>query len=329
MRLTSLLHHPGRIFLATILCFCFCMTVALAGGPLQIGTGEAGGVYLPLGTALAKLLSTPKAPMAPMESAGSVENIDNLLKGVVLLSLAQSDKQYQAIEGKAEWKGQPKQELRFLCSFHSEAVALVATEASGIRTLKDLQGKRVSIGPAGSGQHYNAIQALSAAGINWQSGITASELSAADSAAALQEGKLDAFFFTAGQPNGILTAAASGKLPVRFVPVDGEGIKILLEENPYLDACTIPAKKLYPACVNDDTPVATFGVVTTFLCDRILSDKDAYQFVKKIVESLPALQKEIPALADVKKEEMATVGRTAPLHPGALRYFQEASIPVK
>lgn len=113
-----------------------------------------------------------------------------------------------AVHGLAEWKGiGPQQKLRAVLNLHPEVVTLIAADDSGIETLADLRGKKINIGNPGSGQWGNALDVLATAGIDWKKDIHAEGLKAAESAGMLQDGRIDAFFYTVGHPNGAIKEA--------------------------------------------------------------------------------------------------------------------------
>lgn len=320
--------------LCTIMLLLSGLTSATPAGEsvtLKLGTGEEGGLYLPIGRAIAELLSkaTPPIALTVITTSGSTDNINGVLDNSLALGLAQSDKQFQAVEGRAEWNRKPQESLRFLCSLHPEAVTLVASESSSIKTVNDLKGKRVGIGRKGSGQNSNAHQTLSANGLDPANDLTVREISPQDCVKALQAGELDAFFFTAGHPNEIITAATSGKVRTRIIPINGEGVELLIEANPHLQACAIPAKKLYPSCANDDTDVATFGTVTTLVCNDKLPAETTERIVATLVENLQALQNQFSVLQKLTPAGMAHAGQTAPIHPGAASFFKKSEISTK
>src|SRR5690606_34304660 len=139
--------------------------------------------------------------------------------------------------------------LRAVCSLYTEMVNIVAADDSGIRSVADLRGKTVSIGNPGSGQRRNAIDIFTAAGIDWETDIRAEEVRAADSAKLLQDGRIDAFFFTVGHPAGTFMEASAGRRKVRFVPVTG--MDALIAAQPFYRNVKIPLD-LYDQIANDE-----------------------------------------------------------------------------
>lgn len=297
---------------------------------VAIGTGSTTGVYYPVGGAIAKRINdksdTYDCNMVVQSTAGSVFNINAVLNGDLEFGVAQSDRQYQAWHGQAEWKTDgPRKNLRSVCSLHPESITLVAAVDSGIRTLADIKGKKVSIGPPGSGFRGNAMDVLAAAGIDYKTDITAEELAPAEAATMLQDGKIDAFFYTVGHPNGSIKEATAGqRRKVQFVPITG--MDALLAKTPYYAKAVIPISQ-YPNAANE-TDVVTIGVMTTLVTSADVDDDIVYAVTKELFENLDDFRKTHPALAGLTKESMLT-GLTAPLHDGALKYFKEAGLLTK
>ncbi|MFC1734968.1 TAXI family TRAP transporter solute-binding subunit [Candidatus Hydrogenedentota bacterium] len=294
---------------------------------VTIGTGGMTGVYYPAGGAIAKLLNKKQEVYgirASAESnAGSVYNINSVLSGGIQFGLAQSDRQYQAVNGLAEWKDLgPQAGLRAVCSLHPEVVTLVAADNSDIKTLADLKGKRINIGNPGSGQRGNALDVLKTCGIDWEKDIQAEGIKAAESAKMLQDGRIDAFFYTVGHPNGSITEATVGYRKVHFVPITG--MEKLLEERPYYAKATIPAS-LYPKASNKED-VATISVMTTVITSAAMPDNVVYALTKELFDNLEEFKTQHDAFARLTKDGMAKDGLSAPIHPGALTYYKEVGL---
>lgn len=325
-----LMRSAGRALLMVTL----AATVVLAAGPAThaetrfatIGTGGVTGVYYPAGGAIAKMVNKTRGEhgirVAVESTAGSVFNVNAVISGDLDFGIVQSDRQYQAINGLADWEEKgPQESLRAIASLHPEAVTLVAAEDAGVETLEDLRGKRVNIGNPGSGQRGNAIDVLTAAGIDWREDIRAEGLKAAECAKMLQDGRIDAFFYTVGHPAGAITEATAGRRTIRIVPI--AGMESLLERAPYYAETTIPSA-LYPNAANTED-VATIGVMTTFVTSADVPDDVVYTVTKALFENLEGFKEQHPAFAILTREGMLR-GLTAPLHTGARRYFLEAGL---
>jgi len=293
---------------------------------VTIGTGGVTGVYYPAGGVIAKFVNRKKdvygIRMSVESTGGSVYNINAVLSGDLDFGIAQSDKQYQALKGRAEWADSgPRTGLRAVCSLHPELITLVAADDAGIAALADLKGKTVNIGNPGSGQRGNAVDVLTAAGVSLDD-IRAEGLKASESPDQLQDGRIDAFFYTVGHPNGAIKQATTGiRRKVRFVPITG--MDKLIAASPYYAAAAIPVS-LYPKAVNTED-VPTVGVMTTVVTSAKVPDEVVYAVTREIFENLDELKAQHPAFARLTREGMLQ-GLSAPIHPGAMRYFREAGL---
>ena len=293
---------------------------------ITIGTGGITGVYYPTGGAIAKMVNNKRKEYgirATVESTGgSVFNVNAVMSGDLEFGVVQSDRQYQAVHGLEEWKDAgPQKDLRAVFSIHPESVTLVAAVDANIKDIKDLKGKRVNIGNPGSGQRQNSIDALSAVGLDYEKDLQAEGIKAAESAGLLQDGRIDAFFYTVGHPNGSIKEATSGKRKVRFASI--LGIEKLLEKYPYYAKAVIPIE-FYPGAVND-ADVPTFGVKATFVTSAKVPDKVVYAITKEVFDNLDEFKKLHPAYSVLTKQNMLE-GLSAPIHPGAMKYYKEAGL---
>ena len=293
---------------------------------VTIGTGGITGVYYPTGGAIAKIVNEKKDQYGircTVESTGgSVFNVNAVISGDLEFGVVQSDRQYQAVKGLAEWKDNPQTDLRAVFAIHPESVTLVASVASGIKTIQDLKGKRVNIGNPGSGQRQNSIDALSAVGIDFEKDIQAESAKAAEAPGLLQDGRIDAFFYTVGHPSGAIKEATAGATKVRFVSIEGPGIDKLIQDNPFYAKAYVPVKQ-YTAENEQDVP--TFGVKATFVTSAKVPEFVAYAITKEVFDNFEEFKKLHPAYEVLTKENMLE-GMSAPLHPGAEKYFKEAGL---
>ncbi|GAB6064744.1 TAXI family TRAP transporter solute-binding subunit [Deferrisoma palaeochoriense] len=294
---------------------------------VTIGTGGVTGVYYPTGGAISKMVNKKRKEynlrVTVESTAGSVFNVNAIMNGDLEFGIVQSDRQYQAWNGLAEWEGKPQKKLRAVFSIHPESVTLVAAVDSGIKTIYDLKGKIVNIGNPGSGQRQNSIDALTAAGIDWEKDIRAEGLKAAEAPGMLQDGRIDAFFYTVGHPSGAIKEATAGARKVRFVEIPAEVVKKLTDKYPYYAASKIPVE-FYPGAENKED-VPTFGVKAT-LCTSIDVPEDiVYAITKEVFDNFEEFKKLHPAYKVLTKESMLQ-GLSAPLHPGAEKYFREVGL---
>jgi len=297
---------------------------------IKIGAGAPAGVYDDLGRNIARIVNEHEAStgirLESLTSKGSIANINALATGDVQLGIAQADDQYNAVNGLGEWADAgPQEDLRSIVGVYYELVTLVAGGDSGIFTVADLKGKRVDIGLAGSGTRQNAIDALEAAGLDWQKDIQLSEMNLDDRLAAFMKGELDAFFFTVGHPSLEVKFATFAARGVRLISLTG--IDSLLVKHPYYSNQTIPLGS-YPRALNE-TSTQTLGVRATLLTSAKVPEDVIYEVTKTAFENADKFRDYFPAFAELRKGDTNIMdGLTAPLHPGALRYFKEAGISV-
>ncbi len=294
---------------------------------VTIGTGGVTGVYYPVGGAISKLINQKRDQYnvrTTVESTGgSVFNVNALMNGDIELGVVQSDLQYQALKGLGEWEGRPQKKLRAMFALHPEAVTILAAADAGIDGVQDLKGKIVNIGAPGTGQRVNALDLFAVAGINPDTDLRAEGIKPAEAAGMLQDGRIDAYFYTVGHPNGSIKEAAAGTRKVKFVPVAERYIRELVEKLPFYAPADIPVEP-YPGVANE-APVPTYGVKATICTSADVPEDLIYLLTREVFENLENLTTLHPALAGLTQENMLQ-GLSAPLHPGAEKYFREVGL---
>jgi hypothetical protein len=294
---------------------------------ITIGTGAVTGVYYPTGGAISQMVNKKSGKYnikATVEStAGSVYNINAVLSGDLEFGVAQSDRQYQALMGKAEWTSSgPRTKLRSVFSIHPESITLIASVNSGIASFVDLKGKRINMGNPGSGQLQNSRDVLSAHNISTDD-IKAEYVKAVEAPGLLQDEKIDAFFYTVGHPNGNIKEATSGRIKVNIISIKGSTIDRLLDQYPYYTKTIIPGR-FYPNKANKGD-VKSIGVKATFVTSSDVDDNIVYAITKEVFDNLKEFKTLHPAYSVLTKKNMLK-GLSAPVHKGALKYYREAGL---
>ena len=308
---------------ATVAVLSAAGSMASAEEFITIGTGGVTGVYYPTGGAICRLVNKGRKEhgiRCSVESTGgSVYNINTIREGELEFGVAQSDWQYHAFNGTSQFEDAGAFEgLRAVFSVHPEPFTVVARADSGITNFDDLKGKRVNIGNPGSGQRGTMEVLLEAKG--WTTGdlSLASELKAAEQSAALCDNQIDAMVYTVGHPSGSIQEATTACDSV-LVTVDGDAVSGLINDNSYYRSATIPGG-MYRG---SDADVSTFGVGATFVTSDQVSDDAVYAVVSSVFENFEDFKKLHPAFANLNPQEMASAGLSAPLHPGAAKYYKE------
>jgi TRAP transporter TAXI family solute receptor len=300
----------------------------LAGGAtaqerfITIGTGGQTGVYYVVGQSICRLVNRGSAEhglkcTAP-STGGSIANINAIKAGDMDMGVAQSDWQFHAYNGSSDYEGDAFENLRAVFSVHPEPFTVVARADSGIETFDDLFGKRVNVGNPGSGQRATMEVVLESMGKSMDDFALASELKPAEQSAALGDNKVDAIIYTVGHPNGSIQEATS-TVDAKLINTNNDAIKTLVDENPYYSNATIPGG-MY---AGTDEDVETFGVRATFVTSADVPDDVVYETVKAVFDNFDRFKGLHPAFENLTPEEMVTEGLSAPLHPGAEKYYQE------
>jgi TRAP transporter TAXI family solute receptor len=290
---------------------------------VTIGTGGVTGVYYAAGGAICRLVNKDRAQhgiRCSVESTGgSVFNINTIKAGELDMGVAQSDVQFNAVKGVAQFKDAGAYtDLRSVFSLHPEPFTVVTRKEANITKFEDLKGKRFNVGNPGSGTRASMEELLGAMGWKMSDFGLAAELKADEHGPALCDGKIDGFFYAVGHPSANIqdpTTTCGAKL----VSLTGPAIDKLVAEKPYYAKATIPAG-LYP---NNPQATQTYGVLATFVSSSKVPADTIYQVVKAVFENFEDFKKLHPALANLKPEEMIKNGLSAPLHEGAVRYYKE------
>ena len=289
---------------------------------VTIGTGGVTGVYYAAGGAICRLVNKDRAKhgiRCSVESTGaSVFNVNTVKAGELDFGFAQSDVQYNALKGTGQFKDQPYADLRAVFALHPEPFTVVARKESNVKKFEDFKGKRFNVGNPGSGTRSSAEELLNEMG--WKLGdfSLASELKADEHGPALCDGKIDGFIYGVGHPSANIQDPTTS-CGAQLIPLTGAVVDKLVKEKPYYAKATIPAG-LYP---NNPNATETYGVMATVVTSAKASDDTVYAVVKAVFDNFDEFKKLHPALSSLKPENMVTDGNSAPLHPGAVRYYKE------
>lgn len=317
-----------KIMLALFLAVAAAAGIGVSGVPgdtaektlLVIGGGAKTGIYYQVALNVCNLVNEKLGSQGytcrSQVAAGSVTNIEALRRRWLDFALIQSDHHWQAYNGEQDWKAKPYKELRSVLGVHPETVMLMTRADTGITSVADLRGKRVNVGNPGSGTRENARDVLRIYGIDRRD-IFERELGPQEAARALGQGKIDAFFYTVGNPWKEGQQIAD-RVKVRIIPLDAPGIKKLVADNPYYVMTAIPGG-IY-AGVSQDVP--TLAVKATLVSNDKVSEEVVYNVVKTLFDNLDNFRTKHPAFTTLQPQGMLK-GLSAPLHPGAIRYYQE------
>ena len=287
---------------------------------VRLATGGNTGTYYAYGTAMAQLLGEKTGVKFTVESTGaSKANIQLIAAGDVQMAIVQNDVMAYAYEGTDLFAGEATKDFLSMAGLYTEVCQIIANPKSGIESIEDLRGKRVSVGDAGSGVEFNAAQILEAYGITFVD-IQKQNLSFAASADAIKNNQIDAFFCTAGAPTTAITELATTH-DITVLEVDEAHAAQLQSMYPFYVRYPIPAGT-YNGVAEEKWTVA---VKATLIVSAKLSEDTVYKLTKALFENQPDL-----LIAHAKAAELntksATESITVPFHPGALKYYKEVGV---
>jgi uncharacterized protein len=309
--------------LATMTCLAGLLAGLLIPGSsaadderIIIATASSAGVYHVTGRTLCRLLDLP---CTAQTSDGSAANLQAVRQGEVTVALAQSDLQHYAVSGIEGFRDVgPDASLRSLFSVHGEPFTLVVRRDSGIESFDDLRQRAVNVGNPGSGQRGTMMRLLETKGWTLDDFSLANDLPADQQSLELCHGNVDAMVYTVGHPNDSIEQAIR-LCDAAIIDVGSEAVDRLVKEAPYFTRATIPAGIYGP----DQQAVETFGVRATLVASEATDPEIIYTIVAAVFDDLERFKSYHPAYGDLTVESMITEGLSAPLHPGALRYYKE------
>ncbi len=301
-----------------------------------IGTGGTGATYYPIGGLIANAISKPPGSRecdqggscgvdgliaSAVSSRGSVDNVNGIMSGLRNSGFVQSDVAYWSYTGTGTNEGKPPMDkLRAIAALYPEHIHLIALKDSGIKSVADLKGKRVSLDEPGSGTRVDALLILQAAGLS-ENDISAEALKPGPAGDALRNGKIDAFFIVAGYPIGSLVDLASA-VDVELVPIDGDVAKALTDKYGFFSTSDIPADTYEGV---GDTHTVAVGAQWLTSVDE--PDDLIYGITKALWnENTRHLLDTGHAKGKVITLDTALDGIGIPLHPGAERFYKEAGL---
>jgi len=290
---------------------------------VTIGTGGVTGVYYAAGGAICRLLNKDRKQhgiRCSVESTGgSAYNINTIKAGELDFGAAQSDVHYNALKGLGPFKDAGAfGDLRSVYSLHPEPFTVLARKEAGVTKFEDFKGKRFNVGNPGSGTRTSIEELLSTMGWKMSDFSLASELKADEHGPALCDNKIDGFFYGVGHPSANIqdpTTSCGAKL----ISLTGPAVDKLVKENSYYAYATIPGG-LY---ANNPEPTKTYGVLATLVTSAKVADDVVYQLVKATFDNFDEFKKLHPAFANLDAKNMIKDGNSAPLHPGAIKYYKE------
>ena len=319
---------------AVVLCAAMLLTGCGGGNAIKIGTGGNTGTYFAYSTAVAQILQNKTGlTVSALSTGGSVANINGINDKDYNMGIVQNDTMINAYNGldAKNFKNGAVTSFSVMGEVYSEVVQIVvdAKLKDKVKTLADLKGLRVSVGDAGSGVYSNAKDLLAAYGLDIDKDIQQNNLSVGSSADAMKDGKLDAFFFTAGAPTTAITELQTS-MDVFLLSLEEDVMQKFIDEHKidgkYEVYSVQPITHAQYACIPEDAPVKTIGVTATFIVANSLSEDDVYNMTKALWESTDEIAKAhaVGSSIDINNA-FATIGNV-PLHPGAEKYYKEQGL---
>ncbi len=288
---------------------------------IAIGTGGTGGVYYPIGGALANLLSKnlKNTQATAQVTGGSVDNLKLIGSGQSEIGFSMADAAVDALKGEDKFKGNPVN-LRTLMVLYPNIMHVVSIEGTGVNTMADLKGKRVSTGAPGSATEVMAFRVIEASGLDKDKDMKRERLSVAESVNAIKDRKIDAFFWVGGLPTaGVTDLAATPGVKIKMIDHTEVVAKMNAKYNNLYAPAVIKAGT-YPGQTADNKVSAVWNILVT---NDKMTDQEAYDIVKLMVEKkadLVAVHKDAESFS---VDNQIKSNSPVPWNAGAVKYFVE------
>ncbi|RLC20103.1 MAG: C4-dicarboxylate ABC transporter substrate-binding protein [Deltaproteobacteria bacterium] len=291
---------------------------------VSIAAGWVTGAYFPMAGAISRIawkhLKDKGIKVTAESSGASVANAKLIGAGDTDFAILQNDIASYAYNGKEGMFAKPIKDLLGVCTLFPEHVQVIARKDSKIKSIGDLKGKKVAIGPVGSGTMENAAQILEAWGISFDDLAKAEQLTASQSADYIKDGRLDAAFFTVALGAAVIMDTAL-MVPTDIVPVEGPNVEKLIKKYPFYAKQTVPGKTYK----NNDTDIQTVSVMAMLAASRTIEADIVYAIINAMYSDLAQLKKAHAKFQEISMET-GLVGMGIPLHPGAEKFFKEKGL---
>ena len=312
-----------KFFVLTVMAALLMLAPAAdAAERMSLATGGTAGTYFPVGGALAKAASKSGQLQVTAETSNAaVSNVNLLSTKDIELALVQNDVTYWAYNGQNMFKDKPVKSLRSIMAVYPEDAHLVVTKDSGITKLEDLKGKRVSVGSPGSGTEADVQALIRMVNMSYKD-FKADRLDYGATANRFKDNQIDAGFLITGWPSAAIMDIATTK-DITLVNFDQKFMEELQKVHPYFVPNVIP-KGTYRGVDTDTNCPAVMAMVATH---EGISEEAVYLFLKGIFDNLEEVH---TAHAKAKEITLANAlnGLTAPLHPGAIKFYKEKGLKV-
>ncbi|HEY0236138.1 MAG TPA: TAXI family TRAP transporter solute-binding subunit [Afipia sp.] len=288
---------------------------------IAIGTGGTGGVYYPIGGAIANLLSKnmPNTQATAEVTGGSVDNLKLLGSGQSEIGFSMVDAAVDALKGEDKFKGN-KVPLRTLMVLYPNVMHVVSIEGTGVEKVSDLKGRRVSTGSPGSATEVMAFRVIEAAGLDKDKDMKRERLSVAESVNALKDRKIDAFFWVGGLPTaGVTDLAATPGVKIKMID-HSDLVAAMNAKYDNLYSTSVIKAGTYPGQDKDNKVSAVWNILVT---NDKMSDQDAYNIVKLMVDKNADLVAVHKDAASFSVDNQIRANSPIPWQPGAEKFFKE------
>ena len=286
-----------------------------------LATGGTSGTYYPFGGAIANVWNTKIEGMnvTAQATGASAENLRLIDRGEAEFAIVQNDVMDYAYNGTDLFAGEKLTNIMTVGTMYPEVVQIVVSKSSGIKSIADFKGKRISVGAAGSGVEFNAKQIMEGYGLTFDD-IKKSNLSFKESADGIQNGTLDGCFITAGVPNAALQELAF-TAGLTLIPVDGEAADKICAKYGYYTKTTVPGGTYK----GTDSDTGALAIMATLAVNAALDENTVYDMTKVLFENLEDLGNGHAKGKEVSAQTAVT-GVSVPFHPGAVKYYRELGL---